>query len=526
MDAELANPKESVYIEITGAFGTGHGATITINSEALDPVAYTGSHANTINLIVNELKLEPTVQDVIIIKMYTSGDPRTLIQVIPTAISFTQFVMATTGTGAPTLTQQVSSSVVDSLDIHTQLFKFVPKNPGEDSNNLIVTITPGVNGQVGYFNVNVRHKTDGSVNENYPNLLIGGDLMSNPVYLDKIKAESNYIVPSYTTGLNPDHTPLPINTVMNYALGSDGTEPDETDYIGDSNSNTGFHAFDDYDDSMEITSFDANDFYSTVAIAGTAYASNRKDLINYINLDGIQKSTLITQREPFGDNKFQYIVGGGLKLLDPSSNAQYNANVLADVFSSIARTDRDFGPWYSFAGPNRGIVNGALGVVTNFGAPAKSLDLDELANRQINMMVNKAGSVKLWGSFSGQFSNDQEKFINIERLIIYLQKSLRPTLDSFLEEPNDIPTWRRIYYTVKPFLDNLATKRAFYYYDWQGDQYVNSINDIQINNAADVSQGIYKVNLLIKPIAPIQQINVNIILAPTGVSFEIANELI
>ena len=527
LDAVKATAKDNVFIEIGSEFQVDNIITLTVGVTPLDPITVV-THTQAMNDIITALEAEAPIKDVVVLKSSTIEDPRTIFQIIPTGATLGGFNINISGTPGPTAQlMSCGGTGVDFYGIENILFQLEPKLDGLDGNDFIVYITNGLNGQPGYFNINITHKTQTDINESFNNLkIIGTPTAAASDYLDKIEAESNYFKPVYQDLSLFDHEPAPIPCVLEFIGGSDGSAPTQADFVGDSAAGNGLYAFDNYDDSMELTIFDHEAFHINVSVAATSYCANRKDLINYINLDGKNKDAILVQRQALGDSKYQYIVGGGLKLLNPTSNGQYEANVMADVLSAVARTDRDFGPWYSFAGPNRGIVTGALGVIVNYGAPAKSKDLDELANRQVNMMVNKAGSIKLWGSFTGQFSNDQEKFINVERLIIYLQKSLRPILDTFLEEPNDIPTWRRIYYTVKPFLDNLATKRAYYYYDWQGDQFVNSIDNLQINNATDVGQGKYKVNLLIKPIPPLQEINVNIILAPTGVSFEIANQLI
>ena len=142
------------------------------------------------------------------------------------------------------------------------------------------------------------------------------------------------------------------------------------------------------------------------------------------------------------------------------------------------------------------------------------------------MVTVRNARTVLWGNFTSQLKNDQEKFLNIERLILFLQKSLKPTLETFIEEPNDTVTFRRIYYAVRPFLTEMVDKRALYSYEWQGDQDAASLEDLQVNNPTDVGNGKYLINLLIKPIPSLQEISVNIVLTPAGASFDTAASLI
>jgi hypothetical protein len=105
-----------------------------------------------------------------------------------------------------------------------------------------------------------------------------------------------------------------------------------------------------------------------------------------------------------------------------------------------------------------------------------------------------------------------EKFNNVNDLEIYLIKSLTPTLEGFLEEPCDFPLFKQIYYTVKPFLDDVVTNQGMYKYEWNGDQFATSFNQLQVNTAVDMASGKYKIDFPIWPTPSTQSITVNIIL--------------
>lgn len=409
-------------------------------------------------------------------------------------------------------------------------FEIALKNAGLDGNNLTVTISAGSNGQTSSYNLTVAHKVDKTLVENYTNIIIPNAAYVDPnfndnTYLKEITNNSKLIDVTYKDllGQAPINYSSPV--MLTYTGGTNGTAPTAADYIGSSNSNLGLYAFDNYDDSYYLVSFDMDD--ESLEVAGGNYAAIRQDLFYLIWLTGKTKDALITERSAtMIDNKHVIFVGDGLLIKDLSTSNVDLVNPLGDVLASANRSDREFGPWYSFAGPNRGIITDVLGVGTNFGTPAKAKDLDELANRGINVVLNKNNSIKLWGNFTGQLSSDQERFINITKLVIYLKKSLRPTLEGFLEEPNDLATWKRIYYVVKPFLDSLVTNRALYSYQWLGDQDAKSMNDLAINNPTDVQNGKYRVRLNIKAINSIQDITVDIVLTPTGLDFELVTNLI
>lgn len=498
---------------------------ITINGTDLPVIAFNLTSDNTLDLIAEAIANHPDVKSANVIENTQSNEDNRQIFVTPKD-GITLNITAVTVTGGTSQPVDTITSVSSITDVNNfELFELVPKYEGADYNNFIVTLSPGSNGQAGYFNINLKHKIEPTIQENYVNLKIDGNpSAATSTYLDKIIGQSKYLNVVYKdlSTTSGQLTPLPIS--FQYSGGSDGTVPNDSDYIGDSTARNGFFAFDEYDDSYQLTTLDNN--AAIVQVSGSAYAKNRGDLVYFPFLDGYDKPTLISKRASLGDNKYQYVFGGFTPINDPITNQVKEINPVGDIFALIAATDKNYGEWYSFAGPNRGIIDGVLGVNPNFGAPASWKDLDDLANRQINMVINRSGSTKLWGNFTGQYKNDQERFLSILRLIMFLKKSLRPTLETFLEEPNDIPTWKRIYYTVKPFLDSLVTRRALYSYQWQGDQNASSLSNLQINDPTEVGEGKYKVNLVIKAIPSIQEINVNIILAPTGVEFEIVSELV
>lgn len=527
LTAVKASQPKVFLLSFDDAFTSGNEIEVDVNTVNLGTVNYSISSDNTLDNIAELLLTSVDVKSAVVIENTENGGYNNTIAVTMVDNGrTTNFVCNITITGGITSPVETITSVLSiSNSSGVELFELKPKYEGKDYNNFIVTVSPGSNGQPGYFNINLVHKIEPTISESYSNLFIQGNpTAGNSNYLEKIVSESKYLDVVYKDLSSTTGQQTPLSLSFQFTGGTDGSLPENKDYIGDSNSRTGLFAFDEYDDSYQLTTLDKNS--TQLQVAGSSYAKNRGDLIYYSFMDNKDKQGILVQRESLGDNKYQYIYGGYGKVLDPITNQSIDINPIGDIFAAISASDRNYGEWYSFAGPNRGLLDGLMGVTPNFGAPASYKDLDELANKQVNMVINRSGSIKLWGNFTGQYKNDQERFVNILRLIMFLKKSLRPTLESFLEEPNDIPTWKRLYYTVKPFLDSLVTNRAMYSYEWQGDQNATSLSNLKINNLTDVGNGKYKVNLMIKAIPSIQEINVNIILAPTGVEFEVASELV
>ena len=403
------------------------------------------------------------------------------------------------------------------------LFTLLPKNPGVDTNDLIVTIKAASNGDASYFDLVIDHVDESALTETYKNLKVEASIVANASFLSEIALNSELMVPGYVNTSALSGTLRPVNLVHTYSGGSDGGAIISTDYTGDSAGSTGFYSFDDIDDCLSISA----PAMSTTAIhtAGTAYVEGRKDMVYYAHLASLTANGLATERAALNiDSAYVAFFAGGLRIISSISGSEINISELGDIIGISGRVDADpqYGPWWSIAGDNRGKINNALGVVSNFGSAGKFNDLNLLANRQINVVLVENGKIKLSGNFTAQLKQTRLSYLSIRKLLITIKKDLKPTLKAFIEEPNDPLTWKAIFRAVKPYLDDLASeeKRALHSYRWEGDQNVSKADDVVINKKSDIDQGKYKAKLFTKEIVSLQDIEVNIILTPSSVEFE------
>ncbi len=521
LDAIKAELPSIVLLTFDAPFVDLNQIDLDINSDAITPVVFDTTNDITLAALATEIALHPDVDKAQVVSL--TGDNDTII-IFPenNAIVTLTSIVVTLGASQPGGTATDKAGFVN--DLGNLLFTIEPRYKGENYNNWVVAIEAATNGSANYFNLSITNSIESGLDEKYENQIITGlPTVAQSDYLNSINNYSpNFKVTYYDlSGLLA--ATRPVNSVLQFQAGSDGTTPATADYTGDSAAKTGFFAFDPYDDSYQIVIPHKTD--AAIHVAGSAYAANRKDLHYWVHLDhDLTKSALIAARVALNiDSKFTAFFSGGLKIYHPVSSEEIVIPEIADFMANAAKSDQNYGPWYSFAGYTRGIVGNAIGVNINYGTPASYTDLNDIANAQINMSVIKDAKIMQWGNFTGQLANDPEKFLNVSRLIVYLQKSLKPTLERFIEEPTDIPTFKRIYYTVKPFLDSLLSNRAVHAYEWQGDQDASNLDSLQVNTEADISLGKYKINFMIKPIAALQEISVNIIITPAGVSFETAS---
>lgn len=411
-------------------------------------------------------------------------------------------------------TETPSSVVASPIEVKNSsdnvLFTVTPKYAGAFYNNFKISVGLPTNGESDdYFDLQIVCESDPSLNEQYRNISIpeSGANTEGQTFLNNIY--SPHFKFGYQDLTSIDDTKPVVVGGVSFEGGVDPGALTDADYI------SAFDTFDDLDDGSIITVLDSSEV--SVHNAGALYALGRGDLVYFAHLSNSIKlaDDLITARAEIINTKHVAIFGGGLKIQNPiKPNELLEISEMGAILGIAAKVHNDFGPWFSLAGYNRGRVTTAMGVVNNFGTPAKFTELNQLANAQINMMTVKNGEVQLSGNFSGQKENDLERFLSVVFLVLYLKRVLVPVLNEYLEEPNDPITFRAIYMRLVGLLDDLTSpsKRAIYRYDYQGDQDANSLDDLQINDPIDVQNGKYKINLKIWPIPSMQELNFNLML--------------
>lgn len=233
-------------------------------------------------------------------------------------------------------------------------------------------------------------------------------------------------------------------------------------------------------------------------------------------------SALETMVNAIGQNKAIVYFGGGIKYYDESGVIR-NCDVLGTVLGLGDTAASQYGPWYSFAGMNRGIVSTALGsVMPNLGGSSKKSVLQNFAEWYMNLFVIKdtrfyGKRTMLWHSFTSHPKSDSYKFLSVARLNLYIKKQLKPILESYIEEPNIWTTWKNIYYEVKDIFTDLVDRRGISEWTWIGDQDVQSYADLALNTEADVRAGKYHAQVKFKDIVTMQEITMDIVTdAATG----------
>ncbi len=521
LDAVKAAEVAPKIITFDAALVTANVYNLTINGTPIAPVTFATDSDTTMAAIATAIKAVSTyVSDAFVIPVTAGVTNDRVIMVFPKTTSLVLTASAVTlGASQAGTAITSSSSIVSAANVN--LFNVAPKYAGVDYNNLTVIISAASNGNANYFNMSIVHALDSTLTETYSNLIIPGNpTVNGSTYLDEVKNASQLLDFTYLDLSATVGQQRPVNETFYFNSGSDGTVPVALDYVGDSGAKNGFYAFDVVDDALQIAAPEMSD--NTIHLGGSAYTAARKDLVYFAHLanSNTTAATLITARQTTNiDSLYTAFFAGGLQITDPVTGATKNISEIGDILGVAAYND-SFAVWFSMAGVNRGLISNALGVVNNFGGTALYNNLNQLANAQVNMVIVQDNQIYLNGNYSAVLANSKLSFLNAVRFIIYLQKSLAPTLRRYLQEPGDIPAFKALYREVEPFLNDLITGRAIFEYSWQGDQDAKSLDDLQINNTTDLDNGKYKVRLFLKIVGSLQEIVVDITVTSTGVSFE------
>lgn len=516
--AEFSAPVASNIFTFASAPAAGHTVSYTSGS-AVDQLFDTSALV-TLQLLAAKIKAAfSTVDDVLVIST-------TQIVVVPSGAAIVGDVVAVTGAGAPAVVRTTSSTFKNSAG--DDIFSLAPKYPGQDYDNLKFVVAAGSNGQAGYWDLQIIFRGETNLNETYRNILIPGSPTANAsLYLSEVVKKSKLVSVTYNDLSAIVTNPIvPVPFAISLFGGDDGDALVAADYIGDSAGKTGLYIFDGTDDVAQIAILNGA-VPAGVHAAGFAYAEARKDLQYFGYVSGETEAEVIAAKDALLlDSSYGMLFSGDIYVLDPQTDLQLQIPSLGDILGLAAYSEKNFGLWYSFSGYNRGLIQSSLGAANQWGSPGNKANLDALANRQINVVINRSKRTMLWGSFTGQLATSQLSLANVRRFHIYLKKVLGPVLEQFIEEPCDITMFKQAFLVGKRIMDPLIPARAIFDYRWEGDQFADEPSQFKVNDPDDVSLGKYKVKLFVKDIASLQEFAIEVTLTPAGVSFDDALTLV
>lgn len=214
-----------------------------------------------------------------------------------------------------------------------------------------------------------------------------------------------------------------------------------------------------------IQSFIDNNQVSVMAVPGVTDPSVQMSLIAHCENTGsrfaildIEKDTksvndIVNKRNIF-DSSYAAMYHPWIKVFDPLTKNTTAIPPSGSIAGIYARTDNNRGVWKA---PANEVVSACVGLECNYTTGEQ----DILNPKGVNLIRSFPGQgIKVWGARTIS-SNGQWKYINVRRLFIFLEESIRANTNWVVFEPNDQVLWLRVKRTIEVFLSNMWKNGAF-----------------------------------------------------------------
>ena len=207
-----------------------------------------------------------------------------------------------------------------------------------------------------------------------------------------------------------------------------------------------------------IASFVENDVVSIMAVPGVTipevivalvgHCENLKSRMAVLDMpkDATKVNELLEYREMI-DSTYAAMYHPWIQVFDRSANKADFIPPSGAVMGIYARTDA-----------NRG-VHKAPANETVFCSGLKTeytkAEQDVLNPAGVNLLRLIPGQgIRIWGARTAS-SNSSFRYVNVRRLFIYVEESIKASTNWVVFEPNDVTLWQRVSLTVGSFLDSM-----------------------------------------------------------------------
>jgi len=130
------------------------------------------------------------------------------------------------------------------------------------------------------------------------------------------------------------------------------------------------------------------------------------------------------------------------KLRMPSSGA---------VAGAYAANDRSLGVWHAPANRSlTGVVSPTLDITLDNN---DQLNIDATSGKSVNAIRSFTGKGTLiWGARTLAGNDNENRYVNVRRFLIFAEESIKKAMDSFVFESNDANTWVKVKSMIESFL--------------------------------------------------------------------------
>ena len=295
----------------------------------------------------------------------------------------------------------------------------------------------------------------GDTTESYDNVSFN---IEAPNYISKKTAKSELVEVVYN-GANDIGDPFASLTdedtgvvSAEFAGGSNGSASDITaaDFIGvdgGAGNRTGIQSFLD------------NDVVSIMAVPGitdpnvqltlVAHCENLASRFAVLDLprDARMVDEIIAHREIFSSS-YAALYHPWLQVFDPLDKKNIAIPPSGSVIGIFARSDNARGVHKA---PANEVVRACVGLDCQFNKGEQ----DILNPKGVNLIRSFPGQgIRVWGARTAS-SDPSWKYVNVRRLFIFLEESIKANTNWAVFEPNDQALWTRVQRTISVFLNNM-----------------------------------------------------------------------
>jgi len=373
----------------------------------------------------------------------------------------------------------VATSTVDTLT-------FLASSDGAWAHGLRVVIDDATGDQAARFRVRVTNASGVLLEPAFDNLSM---LSTDDRYVvNVLAAESIYLraVDEASATAAPNNRPLA--GTYTPAGGDDGlTGLTYDDFVGDSATRTGLHAFDNEANFRLVAMAGQTDHDAHVA--GKAYAANLTECryVGAIPFTITTKANALAFRRrvaPYAtgsaiDSPYAALYAGWHRVRDARTRETRWLSGIGEVFAALGAAAKEGGVWLALAGQKRALLSDEVLEVRVKLGPDEVLDC---AKAGVNAFYQEpSGPFYIEGQSTLQRLPSATDRLNVCLLTDFISEQARVYNRIDRYDPNDAELWRAIRNRTNTFMEALAAKRGTFEKDARGAARFRVICDDTVN---------------------------------------------
>ncbi len=357
------------------------------------------------------------------------------------------------------------------------LFEISARSEGNWGNRISFQISSSTNGQMNGFKLNIKYTEKSSFNDEYVGEEVDGELVETfdnlliTNFEEKINEVSSFISVTPLVDLkkvdNMDKVPVftEEDEFIELANGVDGIS--YVEYIDSQNQKLGINAFTPVDEINILAAPDVANMESnrSIILAILNYCKSRKDCFYVIDPPhGLTPQEVKDFKEGAGEyagNSFNSSYGAlyypWVFINDPLTGKKKLIPPSGSVVGTYAYVDSARGVHKAPAGTTDGYLDTVVGVEKIVTKGEQEL-LNPIG---INVIRSLPEGICIWGART--LSSDSEwRYINIRRLMMYIEESVDKASQWVVFEPNEPTLWGKVKRNISAFLTRVWRDGALY----------------------------------------------------------------